>query len=227
MSMQIELLQRKTTQIFEDCWLMPDFLTVEAQGEMLADIRRWTKEAGGLHAPLMPNGTPMNHSLRGLGWDWVPYHYEEIRRELPQELIVLANQALYLVDESIRDRYTPFNPDTALVNWFPLGSSLGSHQDKSEDDSLVYGGSPIVTLAIGAACDLYVGGDDRGDPMTKVEMRSGDIFVMAGTSRRRFHEVRRILPDTTPPDLSMKTEGRISVTIRRAKAPHQEIQPAR
>ncbi|WP_218080907.1 alpha-ketoglutarate-dependent dioxygenase AlkB [Anthocerotibacter panamensis] len=211
--MQTNLLPRELSELAPDCWLIPDFLDPPTQKALLEQTREWC--AGGFFTPLMPNGTPMNHPICCLGHHWEPYDYHPPRRPFPTGLTAMANLALDALGGP-GDQWCPFQPDTALVNWFPPGSSLGAHQDRSEAPALLEAGSPIVTVALGDACHFYLGGYSREAPARQVEMYSGDCLIMAGGGRMRFHEVRRILSNTVPAFLQMQP-GRISITIRRAR----------
>jgi alkylated DNA repair protein (DNA oxidative demethylase) len=70
-------------------------------------------------------------------------------------------------------------------------------------------------VALGDTTILKVGGLQRKDATQTVEMRPGDVWVMGGTSRLRFHAVSRIVPNTNP-GLDMKP-GRLSLSIRRSR----------
>ena len=108
------------------------------------------------------------------------------------------------------------SPDTAIVNWYPPDSSLALHQDNSESSQLIALGSPIITVAIGNEARISVGDFERSGKRNFFEMRSGDAFLLFGSSRTRFHGVEKIYPGTAPPGLNLKQEGRISLTMRRA-----------
>lgn len=208
--------------IHKDCYLLPGAISLSHQQSLLAKLRGWIAQAGGMWTPTMKDGRPMNHPLCGLGLQWKPYEYFPSSCPMPDDLVGLArrllcDERLYAIAGStLRDRYIDFTPDAAIINWFPVGSSLRDHQDRSEHPSTIAAGMPIVTIAIGCSCDLRVGGLWRQNSMgPEHQMHSGDVFIMHGESRSRFHEVRRIYP-VLPIGLDMK-EGRISITMRRVK----------
>ncbi len=209
---QIELFAREKTQLGPGCFHIPDWLPMEQQQELVENLRQWC--AGGFWVPTMPDGTPMNHPLCGLGWDWKPYEYIPTARPFPVYLHFLAMRA---IADTLPDWKGRFWPDVAIINHFPVGSSLGLHQDRSEDEPLKAAGSPIVTLSLGDSAIFRLGQRAHRDgPYTDVEVRSGDLLVMGGYSRMSFHGITKILPNTAPPDLGTKP-GRLSVTIRQAK----------
>lgn len=231
--MQLSLIPdppREAKEIRPDCWLIPDFMKIRRQTVFLKQLREWGK--GLMHTPVMPNGVKMNHPIYCLGWDWNPYQYSAPKVEMPAYLQAIAYQALTNVPGHATSEYRQHwdalhCPDTAVVNWFPLGSRLGSHVDNSEDYRLIEAGSPIITIALGSSAIMAIGGELREDKMLTFEMRSGDLMVMMGKARRYYHEVRRIIPDSAPLGLELKEEGRISVTMRRAQYNNESIQPRR
>lgn len=53
-------------------------------------------------------------------------------------------------------------------------------------------------FSLGSSCIFLVGGEDRNDPVSPFVLHSGDVVILSGPSRRFFHGVPRILPDSTP-----------------------------
>ena len=102
-----------------------------------------------------------------------------------------------------------FAPDACLINHYVSGAKMGLHQDRDEKDF----SHPIVTVSLGDAADFLVGGFARGDKTQVLKVRSGDILLMGGASRMRFHGVRKIYPGTGP---LTEISGRYSLTFRMA-----------
>lgn len=203
---------RKSRELKPGAWLLVDFLDQADQQDLLEMARAWTD--GGWFVPKMPNGTPMNHPICGLGWNWHPYEYIATEREFPLRLYFLAKRAVRAAFGD--DAYSDFVPDTAICNWYPPGSSLALHQDRSEDRELIEAGSPIVTVSLGDIGVCRQGNcRDRNGPFDDFEMHSGDVWVMAGPSRQAFHAMLRVQKGSSP--LQMKQPGRLSITIRQAK----------
>lgn len=209
---QLDLLPRHVDRPAPDAVFYPGWLTPDMQQALLSYLRIWC--AGGFVAPTLPSGQQMNHPFCCLGWDWKPYEYREGDRPFPPFLVELARRA---VTDTVPKLLPAFEPDTAIVNWFPPGTQLGMHQDKSEDPVLLAAGSPIVTASLGDSCIFRLGNNQHnGKPYTDIELRSGDLIVFGGHSRMAFHGVMRIIENTAPPVLDMKP-GRISITIRQAR----------
>lgn len=209
--MQLDLIPRTKRILLGGAVHVPDWMPIDAQNSLLTLLRHWT--SGGWYTPEMPNGTPMKHPLACVGYRWRCYEYFDALVPMPADLKLLAIQAV--MDAGMGD-YAMLTVDTGIVNYFPHGSSLGMHQDRSEHPSLIAQGSPIVTLSLGDSAIFRLGNAiDRGLPWQEVELRSGDLLVMGGDARSNFHGVMEILPNTAPPDLQMNP-GRISLTMRQA-----------
>jgi alkylated DNA repair protein (DNA oxidative demethylase) len=99
--------------------------------------------------------------------------------------------------------------DTVLLNFYPPRvGKLGRHQDVTEDERE----SPIVTVSLGDSCIFNIGDENRKSKGVDIELQSGDVVVMGGPSRLAFHEVKRLIPETST---LLKCGGRISLTGRR------------
>ena len=102
-----------------------------------------------------------------------------------------------------------FAPDACLINHYVKGAKMGLHQDKDEADF----SQPIVTVSLGDTADFLIGGAARGDKAVPFKVQSGDVLLMGGASRMRFHGIRKIYPGTSPvSDIG----GRYSLTFRKA-----------
>jgi alkylated DNA repair protein (DNA oxidative demethylase) len=55
--------------------------------------------------------------------------------------------------------------------------------------------------------------DRRTGPFTDIELRSGDLLVFGGPSRRIYHGVPKVFDGTAPEGLGLPP-GRLSITIR-------------
>ena len=102
-----------------------------------------------------------------------------------------------------------FAPDACLINYYTTGAKMGLHQDKDEADFA----QPIITVCLGDAADFLVGGFARADKPVAFRVASGDVLVMGGASRMRFHGVRKVHTGTSP---VAGLNGRYSLTFRKA-----------
>ena len=88
---------------------------------------------------------------------------------------------------------------------------MGVHQDKDERPETIARGIPIVSISLGDNARFVVGGLTRREPTRPLVLHSGDVLVMGGPSRLRFHGVTRILPGTAPAGTG---PGRYNLTLR-------------
>jgi alkylated DNA repair protein (DNA oxidative demethylase) len=102
-------------------------------------------------------------------------------------------------------------PDLCIINLYLADSRMGVHQDKDERPGTLAAGVPIVSVSIGDAARFVIGGLTRKEPLRPLMLRSGDVLVMGGPSRLRFHGVTRILPGTAPAGTG---PGRFNLTFR-------------
>lgn len=215
---QLELIpqQRSLTEIAPNCFLLPDFLDSDDQQQVL-ELGRHAREHLGMHRPWTGSydreGKPIHMKVRvaSYGLWWTLRGYQPAVTEVPDLLLKLANKAVLLT----MSEYVPFIPETAILQHYLPTDSLGMHRDDSEDDTLLQQGSPIVSLSIGDSClfrfsDRHTSNKIRDD----VELRSGDCVVFGRDARLSCHGVPKILPNTAPVDLGIKT-GRLNITMRK------------
>lgn len=102
-------------------------------------------------------------------------------------------------------------PDLCIMNYYAGDARMGVHQDKDERPATIAAGIPIVSVSLGDAARFVVGGLSRREPTRPVILRSGDVLVMGGPSRLRYHGVTRTLPGTAPEGTG---PGRFNLTFR-------------
>lgn len=107
----------------------------------------------------------------------------------------------------------PFAPDACLVNLYAETGKLNLHQDHDEADFAW----PIVSFSFGNDAIFALGGAKRRDPVQALTLNHGDVLVMHGESRMRFHGVKKIVPGTAPfTHEAVPAGGRLNLTFRRA-----------
>lgn len=82
--------------------------------------------------------------------------------------------------------FAAFAPDACLINRYVPGARLSLHQDKDEMDM----GSPIVSVSLGLPATFLLGGLRRAQRPQCVPLLHGDVLVLGGPGRLRFHGVR-------------------------------------
>ena len=196
---------------------VPDWLDLDAQRALVADFRRWAEPPAGLRQPRMPSGQLMSVQAVCLGWHWRPYGYSRTAddtdgapvKPLPPALAALARAAVGAAYGAGAPEAAAFTPDAAIVNLYGPGARLGLHQDGEEPAA-----APVVTISLGDTCTFRMAGvDRRTGPFTDIELRSGDLLVFGGPTRRIYHGVPKVTPHTAPADLGLPP-GRLSITVR-------------
>jgi alkylated DNA repair protein (DNA oxidative demethylase) len=194
--------------------LFAGFLDRADQEELLAALVDIVRQAP-LFTPLMPEtGKPFSVRMTNcgpLGWvsDAGGYRYQRTHPVTgeawpPMPAFLLRAWA------SLCDYPAP--PQACLVNYYGAAARMGLHQDRDEEDF----SAPVVSVSLGATCRFRIGGHARTDPTRSFLLASGDVVVMAGTSRLAFHGVDRILPGTST---LLPDGGRINLTLRRVNRP--------
>lgn len=91
------------------------------------------------------------------------------------------------------NRHPRYEPDTALVNFYREGDTLGGHKDDAEEQA----DCPIVSLSLGCDAVFLIGGATKDVVPTAVWIHSGDAVVLSGPARQSYHGVPRVLPGRT------------------------------
>ncbi|XP_015907019.1 nucleic acid dioxygenase ALKBH1 [Parasteatoda tepidariorum] len=86
-----------------------------------------------------------------------------------------------------------YNPEAAIVNYYNMKSSLGIHNDHSEEN--VH--APIISFSFGQTGIFLIGALNKFKVPTAIFLRSGDIVIMSGESRLAFHAVPCIIQEDT------------------------------
>jgi DNA alkylation damage repair protein AlkB len=167
-----------------------------------------------MYTPTVRGGRKMSVGMLCLGkhWNGMTYRYEERRSDydnlpvppLPERFVDIARAAA-------RDAGFEMRPDLCIMNYYTEAAKMGVHQDKDESPESIAAGAPIVSVSLGDSARFVIGGVSRRDPTSPVVLRSGDVLVMGGPSRLRYHGVTRILPGTAPEGTG---PGRFNLTFR-------------
>jgi alkylated DNA repair protein (DNA oxidative demethylase) len=138
-----------------------------------------------------PSGKPMSvkiTSCGAVGWtsDGRGYRYETkdplTGESWPAMPIRFRDLASRVAAQVGYDRYVP---DTCLINKYSVGSKMGMHQDRDEQDF----SQPIVSVSLGLPITFRIGGATRSGKTAKVQLVHGDVVVFGGPARLAFHGV--------------------------------------
>lgn len=125
----------------------------------------------------------MRWSTLGYHYDWTNKIYNENRKnDFPQELSELV--------ESFADvlGFENYHPEAAILNFYPIGSTLSAHTDHSE----FYLESPLFSISFGQSAIFLIGGTEKEQEAIPILLSSGDVLVMSGESRLCYHAVPRV-----------------------------------
>jgi alkylated DNA repair protein (DNA oxidative demethylase) len=161
-------------------------------------------------APFRHLTTPGGHRMSvamtncgALGWvsDRGGYRYDAVDPEsgkpwppMPSSFLELCTRAAEAAG------FFGFMPDACLINRYQPGAKLSLHRDEGDF------GAPIVSVSLGAAAIFLLGGLKRTDRAERVLLQHGDVVVLGGEARMRYHGVAPLKPG----------EQRINLTFRKA-----------
>jgi len=192
----------------------PAFLDSAAQAVILGEIERAMADAP-LYTPHKPRtGRPFSVRMTNfgqLGWvsDRKGYRYQPNHPEtgrswppIPEGLMRIWRQL---------SPY-PHDPEACLVNYYRDNARMGLHRDEDEDDL----SAPVLSISLGDTAIFRLGGLERSAGTQAIKLTSGDVLLLAGPSRLRYHGIDRIIPGTSS---LVKEGGRINLTLRRVTRP--------
>ncbi|KFM68342.1 Alkylated DNA repair protein alkB-like protein, partial [Stegodyphus mimosarum] len=142
----------------------------------------------------MPNNEKTNY-LSKLCWVTLGYHHNwdtkvydpKHKSYFPPCLKELAQHIALCLG------FNRYEPEAAILNFYNLKSSLGIHNDHSEDDY----DAPILSFSFGQTGIFLIGTQNKVDKPLAMFLKSGDIIVMSGLCRLAYHAVPRIIVEDT------------------------------
>jgi DNA alkylation damage repair protein AlkB len=196
-------------------WYLRRYLSDAEQIAIATECLELGAREAGFYTPIVRGEHPMSVKMLCLGrhWNARTYTYEDVRSDVDGRPVpALPSDLADIAARAGRAAGFDFLPDLCIVNWYTASSRMGLHQDKDESRASLEAGAPVVSLSIGDGARFLFGGLKRKDPVEKILLESGDVFVFGGPARLRYHGVTRILPGTGPADLGF--EGRLNLTFR-------------
>ena len=192
----------------------PGFLCANAQSELADSIIRVLEEAPFFRPTMPKTGRQFSVQMTNCGQlGWVSdksggYRYQDHHPITGRPWPAIPDLALSVWRSVAR---TSCEPEACLINFYDGHAKLGGHVDKDERDL----SHPVVSISLGDDGVYHVGGTKRSDPRTRIDLKSGDVIVLAGVSRLAYHGLDRIQPGSS--DL-LSSGGRINLTLRRVNA---------
>ncbi len=136
----------------------------------------------------------------GYQYDWTSRSYERSAYcPFPKQLGELAARLATACGVGFS-----ITPEAGIVNLYPVGQVMGGHVDDGEEAKE----SPVVSLSLGPPCIFLLGGHSKDEPPAPVLLRSGDVLILGGKSRLKYHGVPRVFVAEGPPkELLPSTAG--------------------
>jgi alkylated DNA repair protein (DNA oxidative demethylase) len=193
---------------------LPSYFDRAAQEALIAAVEAAVVQAP-FYTPVMPrSGRPFTvrmSNLGGLGWvsDRDGYRYQAQHPETGQPWPAIPDQVLALW-RKVADY--PHDPEACLVNHYREGAKLGLHRDEDEKEFA----APVVSISLGDTAIFRIGGTERSGKTETLKLSSGDVLVMGGASRLRYHGIDRVLSGTST---LLAQGGRLNLTLRRVTKP--------
>ncbi|KAF4519741.1 hypothetical protein B566_EDAN014239 [Ephemera danica] len=127
-----------------------------------------------------------------LRWSTLGYHHnwdtkvysEDNRGVFPPDLAQLSQLLVRAAG------FSAYQAEAAIVNFYPMDSTLTGHTDHSEKDHT----APLLSLSFGQSAIFLIGGPNKNEQPLALHVQSGDVIIMSGASRLCYHGVPRILP---------------------------------
>ncbi len=186
-----------------------------SQQEMLRDEVRSLIARAPFYTPVMPrSGRPFTvrmSNLGSLGWvsDRAGYRYQPRHPETGEPWPPIPAMVLAVWREVSGYAH---DPQACLVNHYREGAKMGLHRDEDEEDF----SAPVVSISLGDTAIFRIGGTERGGKTSTLKLASGDVLVMGGASRLRYHGIDRVIAGTST---LLREGGRINLTLRRVTKP--------
>lgn len=135
--------------------------------------------------------------LPKLRWATLGYHHnwdtklysENSKSDVPIELSGLTSVLAKALG------FSDFKAEAAIINYYRMNSTLAGHTDHSEINIT----APLFSISFGQTAIFLIGGLRQEDPANAIFLRSGDVIVMSGDSRLRYHGVPKILLASNTP----------------------------
>jgi alkylated DNA repair protein (DNA oxidative demethylase) len=155
------------------------FLEDVAQIAALAPFRHLVTPGGHRMSVAMTN-------CGALGWvsDRSGYRYDPLDPQsgrpwppMPALFFKLAT------DAAAEAGFSGFAPQACLINRYQPGARLSLHRDEGDF------AAPIVSVSLGVEAIFLLGGLKRTDKTERILLEHGDVVVLGGEARMRYHGV--------------------------------------
>mmetsp|Transcript_21808 Transcript_21808/g.46081 ORF Transcript_21808/g.46081 Transcript_21808/m.46081 type:complete len:369 (-) Transcript_21808:137-1243(-) len=134
--------------------------------------------------------SPDDSLLPRLSWVTLGYQYQWTSRtydhskvaEFPPWLAEISSQLAAACGYKL-------HAEAAIINYYHSHSTMGGHLDDAEACQDV----PIVSISLGLPAVYLLGGETKATEPVPILLRTGDVVVQGGVSRRFYHGVPRVI----------------------------------
>ncbi|MEM6577415.1 MAG: alpha-ketoglutarate-dependent dioxygenase AlkB [Pseudomonadota bacterium] len=196
--------QRLSIRVFE---IFKAYVSQQEQRDLLTALRQ-VVAAAPLFTPVTPSGKKMSVRMTSAGrYGWVsdargyryaPEHPNGTAWPPIPDAVLSIWRTLVSADR---------DPDCCLLNFYQAEAKMGLHQDRDEADFRW----PVLSVSLGDDGLFRMGNDTRGGRTESVWLTSGDVVVMGGEARLRYHGIDRIRPGSSS---LLENGGRLNLTLR-------------
>lgn len=131
--------------------------------------------------------------LTKLSWVALGYHYDWSARKYHKERFSPVPEMLQQLGVRCAAACgMTLAAEAIIINYYKMKSCMGGHLDDVEYTM----DHPVVSLSLGSPCVFLLGGHSKDEPPLEILLRSGDVAIMGGASRRCYHGVARVLPNS-------------------------------
>ncbi|XP_030378930.1 nucleic acid dioxygenase ALKBH1 [Scaptodrosophila lebanonensis] len=132
----------------------------------------------------------MRWATLGYHHDWDTKVYSEtMHTPFPQDLSNLCQYIATVLG------FADFEAQAAIVNFYPIGTTLSGHTDHSEPNQT----APLFSFSFGQTAVFLIGGTTREERPSALYLRSGDVLIMSQQSRLCYHAVPRVMKTQEEP----------------------------
>lgn len=187
--------------------IFKDQIDLAYQLNIVHDLRK-ALESTPLFSPCLPNGKKMSVRISALGkYGWLSdgkgYRYSD-RHPNGVSWPSIPGSILNIWRSFVSNKRMP---DCCLLNYYAENTKMGLHVDNDEKDFTW----PVLSISLGDDALFRIGGVMRNDKTRSIWLSSGDIVLMGGESRLKYHGIDRIKSGSSK---LLKNGGRINLTLR-------------
>lgn len=207
-------------------FVMPNYLDIQEQKHLIDQALNsytnsdlYVNNVVSLDPTKKTDGYVKNIRWSQLGeeYDWKTVSYGKNKKnnfpeDLKQKVCEIVHKVSKLEINNNIVKYNDYNPEIAFVNYYPVGTGMFAHQDKSEKTF----DRPLVSISLGCSCIFLIGDETRDTKPYAFKLHSGDVVLMTGKSRLAFHGVPKIFDDLPEElkDIENMDKLRININVR-------------